>query len=227
LNAVQGFARALAGWQQNEEGRMRLQGRITRWKDDQGFGFITPDGGGEPVFVHISAFASRRLRPSVQDVVTYIPGTGERGRPQALKVSYPGDRRQASKPRRSSGNGTLGLLFAGVFLGFVAVAAMLGKLPLLLAGLYALASLVTFIAYALDKSAAQKGQWRTQESTLHFFALLGGWPGAMAAQQILRHKSIKGSFRFVFWLSVIANCALLGWLLSPAGVPLMNLIAGY
>ncbi len=141
----------------------------------------------------------------------YTPGTG--------------DRRQTSKPRRASGNGALGLLFAGVFLGFVAVAAMVGKLPLLLVGLYVLASLVTFAAYALDKSAAQKNQWRTQESTLHLFALLGGWPGAMAAQQILRHKSIKGSFRFVFWLTVIANCAALGWLMSPAGAPLINLIA--
>ncbi len=201
---------------------MRFQGKITRWKDDQGFGFITPDGGGEPVFVHISAFASRRLRPSVQDVVTYTRGSGERGRPQAVKVSYPGDRRQGSGTRRSSGNGTLGLLFAGVFLGFVAVAAMLGKLPLLVVGLYALVSLVTFGIYAWDKSAAQKRQWRTQESTLHLFALLGGWPGALAAQQILRHKSRKASFQFIFWITVIANCVGLGWLTSSDGATLLR-----
>jgi cold shock CspA family protein len=35
---------------------MRYQGKITTWKDDQGFGFITPNMGGEPVFVHIKAF---------------------------------------------------------------------------------------------------------------------------------------------------------------------------
>ncbi|UTW11228.1 DUF1294 domain-containing protein [Marinobacterium rhizophilum] len=203
---------------------MRHQGRITRWKDDQGFGFITPDGGGEPVFVHIKSFASRRLRPSEQDVVTYTLGAGERG-PQALKVSYPGERRPASRPRRAGGNGTAGLLFAGVFLGFIAVAVMLGKLPLGVAGLYGLASLLTWLVYWKDKCAAQKEARRTPEKTLHLLALIGGWPGAMAAQQILRHKSIKGSFRFVFWLTVIANCAVLGWLLSPGGAAVLGLIA--
>jgi uncharacterized membrane protein YsdA (DUF1294 family) len=83
---------------------------------------------------------------------------------------------------------------------------------------------VAWIAYALDKSAAQRDQWRIQESTLHLFAFLCGWPGALAAQQILRHKSKKTSFRFVFWLTVSANCALLLWLLSPAGVPVLGLI---
>lgn len=204
---------------------MRFQGRITRWKDDQGFGFITPDGGGEPVFVHIKSFTRRRLRPSEQDVVTYTLGTGERGRPQALKVAYPGERRQPRSARRSTGKGTLGLLFGGVFLGFVAVAAMVGRLPLLVAGLYLLMSLVAWIAYALDKSAAQRDQWRIQENTLHLFALLGGWPGALAAQQILRHKSKKAAFRFAFWLTVSANCALLLWLLSPAGAPIVSFIA--
>ena len=40
---------------------MRLQGRITTWKDDKGLGFITPAGGGEPVFLHVKAFACTAL----------------------------------------------------------------------------------------------------------------------------------------------------------------------
>jgi hypothetical protein len=39
-------------------------------------------------------------------------------------------------------------------------------------------SLITFVAYALDKRAARLGRPRTPESTLHVPELLGGWPGA-------------------------------------------------
>jgi uncharacterized membrane protein YsdA (DUF1294 family) len=70
-----------------------------------------------------------------------------------------------------------------------------------------------FCAYWLDKYAAQKHQWRIKERTLHIMALLGGWPGAGLAQQILRHKSRKESFRQRFQLTVIAHwAAWLAWL---------------
>jgi cold shock CspA family protein len=50
---------------------MRYQGKITGWKDDRGLGFITPSGGGAPVFVHISAFKKRQRRPTGDELVTY------------------------------------------------------------------------------------------------------------------------------------------------------------
>lgn len=79
-------------------------------------------------------------------------------------------------------------------------------------------SIITFVAYALDKNAAQKGNWRTQESTLHMLALVGGWPGAMYAQQKLRHKSVKTEFRQVFWATVVMNVGALSWIaLSETG----------
>lgn len=77
---------------------------------------------------------------------------------------------------------------------------------------YLLMSVMTFAAYAVDKSAAVRGKWRIRESTLHTFELLGGWPGALLAQKLLRHKSCKLSFRIVFFLIVAVHLAGLGYI---------------
>jgi len=118
------------------------------------------------------------------------------------------------------------IVVPGLFLTFVAVAVLVGRLPLLMLGLYFITSTVTFLLYAPDKSAAQKGQWRTPESTLHMFSLIGGWPGAFVAQKLLRHKSKKQSFQTVFWATVVLNCAGLAWLLSPPGAAAVRSVLG-
>jgi len=94
-----------------------------------------------------------------------------------------------------------------LFAGFLAFCHFAGKLSPLVPALYLVASVLTFAVYALDKSAAQADRWRTRESTLHALALMGGWPGALFAQELLRHKSRKRSFQRVFWLTVLINCS--------------------
>jgi uncharacterized membrane protein YsdA (DUF1294 family) len=64
---------------------------------------------------------------------------------------------------------------------------------------------VTLVAYALDKSAAVAGRWRVSEQSLLLLGLAGGWPGGLVAQQLLRHKSNKTSFRHAFWGTVVVN----------------------
>lgn len=91
------------------------------------------------------------------------------------------------------------------------------SLPLVILYIYAALSIVTFIVYAYDKSAAKAGRWRVSESNLHLLALAGGWPGAMLAQQLLRHKTIKRPFRVTFWVTVFLNCVALAWLFTDAG----------
>ena len=98
------------------------------------------------------------------------------------------------------------------FLVLVAAATLAGKLPPLVLYLYLGASVVTLAAYAFDKAAAQSGRWRTRESTLHLLGLMGGWPGALVAQGVLRHKSKKQPFQILFWATVTLNCAALVWL---------------
>ena len=88
---------------------------------------------------------------------------------------------------------------------------------------YGVASGITFVAYAMDKSAATQGAWRTPESTLHFLALAGGWPGALLAQQFLRHKSAKAEFRATFWATVILNVAVFVGFWSPVGRSYLNM----
>ena len=77
---------------------------------------------------------------------------------------------------------------------------------------YALASLITFVAFALDKRAAALNRWRTPERTLHLLELLGGWPGALVAIVTLRHKNRKGSFLVVTFLIVAAHIGVWTWL---------------
>lgn len=98
------------------------------------------------------------------------------------------------------------LAFALVYLG----ATLAWDLPLLVGAAYLITSLTCFVAYALDKSAARHGAWRTPERTLLVLGLVGGWPGALLAQQWLRHKTHKTSrrtFRNLFWATVAANVA--------------------
>jgi uncharacterized membrane protein YsdA (DUF1294 family) len=80
---------------------------------------------------------------------------------------------------------------------------------------YAAVSAITLLVYAIDESAARRGTWRTPERTLHLLALAGGWPGALLAQQLLRHKTTKLPFRITFWTTVILNVAGFLWFCSP------------
>lgn len=86
-----------------------------------------------------------------------------------------------------------------------------GRLPAWIPWLVAGASLVAAILYAIDKRAAIRGEHRIAESTLHVAALAGGWPGALLAQSVLRHKTVKRRFRQWFWCAGALNCAALAW----------------
>lgn len=113
--------------------------------------------------------------------------------------------------------GTTTLFAIPAFLCLYAIVAVLWRPPVWIAATYAGMSLFTFMIYARDKAAAQAQRWRTAESTLHLLALAGGWPGALLAQQWLRHKSAKREFRAVFWVTVLLNVAGLILLSSPFG----------
>jgi uncharacterized membrane protein YsdA (DUF1294 family)/cold shock CspA family protein len=202
---------------------MRTKGKITSWNDEKGFGFIAPFDGGKRVFVHIKAFGNRNRRPGINHVVTYDLSTDSQGRPCAVKATLAGDRLPQDLQKKF---GSLPSIIAAVFLVIVGVAVLTSRMPPEILGMYIVISLMTFIAYAVDKSAARKGAWRTRESTLHLLSLAGGWPGALVAQQQLRHKSVKESFRSLFWMTVFLNCGVFVWLTTSTGAAALQSFIG-
>lgn len=116
----------------------------------------------------------------------------------------------------------------GVLITFVsafALAFLLLELPWWLPVLYLVLSAVAFITYGFDKRAARRSASRVSEQTLLTLGFLGGWPGALVAQQVFRHKTRKRSFRRAFWGTVVGNVCVLvaflviatmrGWDLEP------------
>ena len=104
-----------------------------------------------------------------------------------------------------------------VFVAFIVTSYYLGYTPLLISVMFFLFSFLAYFYYAKDKKAAIKGVWRVPESKLHLLALCCGWPGALIAQEKLRHKTKKLSFQLVFWCAVLVNIGGVAWVHAPQG----------
>lgn len=74
---------------------------------------------------------------------------------------------------------------------------------------YLAASGLTFVVYGFDKRRAVDGGRRVRERTLHLLELAGGWPGALLAQSVFRHKRRKRGYMAVFAGIVLLHVA--GW----------------
>jgi len=106
-----------------------------------------------------------------------------------------------------------------LFAVLYAYASLAWDMTQLVGAAYLVTSLTCFVAYAMDKSAARAQAWRTPEGMLLVLGLLGGWPGALLAQQWLRHKTAKASFRWRFHLTVALNLAVFAGLAWRFGLP--------
>lgn len=218
---------------------MKRQGRLVRWEAERGFGFIRSPEVSADVFVHLRDFSDRQLKPQIGMELSFeeihVGGKGPRAvavqaassgasRPSPKRAPVNDRRRPASRanPRGTStseSSASWGMLFFLAYAVLLGAAVWSGRLPPFVLGVVPGLSLLAFFAYALDKSAAQAGRWRTKESTLHLLALMGGWPGAWAAQRLLRHKSSKQSFLIVYRATVALHCtALLAWVFWLRGI---------
>lgn len=84
------------------------------------------------------------------------------------------------------------------------------SITLVIVCVYAVSSAVTYALFAYDKLRAKRGQRRVSEFTLHVFEALGGWPGALLAMRVHRHKSSKWSYRIVCYAIVLAHVGAAG-----------------
>ena len=201
--------------------RNASRGKLISWKPDRAFGFIRPDDGGADVFVHLRDFGRISREPRVGDTIRYQRVSDGKGRYRAADVQVEGLQRAAGTApprgrslRRNSGTRTEGspraaAWVAGLFLAGVVLLAAVSPLSWIVPLLYVIASLAAWLLYAFDKSAAMNRRWRTQEVTLLGVGLACGWPGALVAQQQMRHKTRKLSFQVPFWFTVALNCAAL------------------
>ncbi|MGO8094465.1 DUF1294 domain-containing protein [Rhizobium leguminosarum] len=82
-------------------------------------------------------------------------------------------------------------------------------------------NLLVFSIYFFDKQAARHGRRRISERRLLLLALIGGSLGAVAAQQLLRHKTRKEPFRSILAAILILHGGLIAIL---AFVPQWSLL---
>lgn len=176
---------------------VRQQGTIVKWDEAKSFGFIAPDAGGVDVFAHIKSVVGGR-RPLTGDRVFYFPEKDQKGRIRALQIQF--ETSLPSNPCRA-----VATTFAAAFVAAHVLAAALGKITPVVPVVYVMMSAVTFGAYAHDKASSRRAGQRLSENALHGLELCGGWPGALLAQQWLRHKNRKLSYQLLFWSIVSAH----------------------
>ena len=203
---------------------MRDQGRLVEWFDDKGYGFIQPnDASKDRVFLHIKDFAQSGPRPIVGCALEYVVQLDGHGRYQAKQVTYLKASQTKKKSAQSKSNYAATQkqklqpmqIAAVVYIIALAGLSFAGLLPSLVLLFVFIINAMTYWFYAQDKEAAQQGERRVPENTLHILSFLGGWPSAWLAQQRLRHKTQKQPFRNIYFCTIFLNLLLIVWLVSP------------
>ncbi len=198
---------------------MRYNGQINDWNDDRGFGFVLISGSGARHFVHIKSFDTHQQRPKNGDWVTFelAPQRGREAR--AERVRYASQRGDVSRTTQRNGGRrfVIDWVLAGVWCAALGASVVFDLLPRSALAVVAAGALVAFVMYNLDKRRAERNERRTPEGNLLAVSAVG-WPGALAAQQLFRHKSAKRSFYYSFRAIALCELGAVGWLAHLHGL---------
>lgn len=131
---------------------MRYQGKITKWNDEKGFGFVLQNGTHKEVFLHISSLHNRGKRPQVSQLVSFELNSDSSGRQQAVNVSFVATRNQSSDFADTKYNPWFAS-YIFVFYALVTERTYQGNLPLEYFFVFIGANLLAFLFYYIDKTA--------------------------------------------------------------------------
>ena len=190
-------------------GAAQSYGILTEWNDERGYGFITPNGGGQKVFLHIKSLLPSARRPVAGEVFFYKLTADAKGRPRAEAAYQTVFDEKRSTPLHHSLVKVLARLWPLAVIPPVLLAVRTGSPVSGVIAAFVVNSLLTVLFYREDKYLAQYKYWRIPEKYLHIWEFLCGWPGALYAQHAFCHKRNKTGFLIDFWLCVIANIAVL------------------
>lgn len=177
------------------------KGTLVMWNDQKGFGFIHPDGSDEDYFVHISTFKKGMTRrPESGDIVHFRPdeSAGKKRAsfamiPELDHTAHNPPQRFSLNPRKRSWDVNLLIALPLVLSGYLLI---ITKNPVPFIA-YWILSLLTMFLYGIDKAHAATHRWRVPEIYLHLTELLGGWPGALIAQNDFRHKTRQSVYLWI------------------------------
>ena len=197
----------------------RHEGKLASWNRERGFGFIAPQDGGAQVFIHVRAFPYGMDIPPIGSRLSYEVEVTADGKTRSRYVRVEGP--PVVRSRRAMRASILSFVPIPLFIVIYIIDAIFWYPPYWVLFVYLGTSLLCIAIYAADKSAAAQGRWRVSESALLLLGIAGGWPGAIIAQQLLRHKTKKRSFQEAFAGSIIVNILVFVLLTSP----LLDLLA--
>lgn len=102
-----------------------LRGVLKTWKEDRGFGFITPETGGKDIFIHISAIGSESgRRPEPGDVIQYQVARDKHGKFRAVNAHIESIKYAKKKAGAVAGSTKFIPIVLGILLVVLAAAAI-------------------------------------------------------------------------------------------------------
>lgn len=182
----------------------RLKGRLARWNDERGFGFLSYADG--ETFAHIKDFRGRR--PAEGQTYSFTLAPGRDGKTRAVDIRPEG--LHLSAP----------IIAAGVALAWLCLVYWLEQESLAKVGsfhYFLTLSSLSFLVFGWDKSQATRDGRRVPEVNLILLTVAGGWPGGLLARHFFQHKTRKQPFRFGFWLFTVLSIAVFIFMFTVPG----------